>query len=404
MIKISIKKFFILYGFALFGLFLYSFTQTDLGLALTRFPKLFFIQRAFQTIGYFNRPLSSILFIAIVSLLFICYFCLLYLVYKNRIKRRIFWRLVVFSVLVLAFSYNAFSYDLFNYIFDAKIFTFYGKNPYIHKALDFPADPMLGFLHWTHRTYPYGPIWLGITIPLSYVGFNIFLLTFFLFKLLAAGSYLGSVYFLEKIMIKINPNRALFASAFFAFNPLVLIESLVSAHNDIFMMFLALLSFYLLVKKNYAFAFLFLLFSIGTKYATVFLLPVFLAVTIVQLMKENITWRLFIWIAVACLSVGIIAATGQSGKFQPWYLLFILPFCAMITDREYFFLGTSIITLGALFTYLPFLYLGNWDKPVPDILRWIYFSSIVLTIIVCGTIAFRTGSSKFKIKSAKRNF
>src|SRR5205814_411517 len=135
---------------------------------------------------------------------------------------------------ILFFAYNAFSYDLFNYIFDAKIFVHYHQNPYFHKALDFPGDPMLSFMHWTHRTYPYGPAWLIIIAPVYYLGFGIFSITFYLFKLITVEAYLWSVILVKKIAEKLETDSS-FAVVAFALNPLVIAEVLVSAHNDIFM-------------------------------------------------------------------------------------------------------------------------------------------------------------------------
>jgi hypothetical protein len=375
------KYLFIFYAFILFALFLYSFTQVDLGLALTRFPAIFSIQRIFQSVGYFNRPLSALLYFIVLLSLFICYAVLLYGVDKNKINRKTVWKLIIISAVVLAFTYNAFSYDLFNYIFDAKIFTYYGQNPYVHKALDFPKDPMLGFMHWTHRTYPYGPVWLGLTIPLSYLGFNYFLVTFFLFKLLAAASFLGAVYFLEKIMSKINANNSLLSVAAFALNPLVLVESLVSGHLDIVMVFFSMVSFYFLISKKYFYAGLLLILSIGVKYATVFLFPVFLAIITMQYMKEKIPWRMFIFTAIACLFISVIAASQQSGNFQPWYLLTLLPFAAIISNSLYVILPVGIISFAALLTYLPFLYTGNWNNPIPLILLYIEAGGLLVAVL-----------------------
>jgi hypothetical protein len=44
-------------------LFLYSFTQIDLGLVISRFPFLYEVEKSFQYIGYFNRPLSASIYI-----------------------------------------------------------------------------------------------------------------------------------------------------------------------------------------------------------------------------------------------------------------------------------------------------------------------------------------------------
>ncbi|MBP9815567.1 MAG: hypothetical protein KBC63_04610, partial [Candidatus Levybacteria bacterium] len=186
-----IKKFTIfLWIFAFISLFFYSFVQVDLGLTLNRASLVQTIQKSFQYVGYFNRPLSTYLFIFVIVYLFLTYCFTLYGVYKKLLSGKLIWGIVILASAILLFSYNAFSYDLFNYVFDAKIITQYGQNPYEHKALDYPGDPMLGFMHWTHRTYPYGPLWLGITTPLSFLGGGYFLPTFYLFKLLMVGAYL----------------------------------------------------------------------------------------------------------------------------------------------------------------------------------------------------------------------
>ena len=46
-------------------------------------------------------------------------------------------------------------------------------------------------------------------------------------------SFLGSCYLIYKISGKIFPENKIFNTVFFAFNPLIIIECLVSAHNDI---------------------------------------------------------------------------------------------------------------------------------------------------------------------------
>jgi hypothetical protein len=169
---------------------------------------------------------------------------------------------------IVVLSYNAFSYDLFNYIFDAKIVTFYNQNHYIHKALDFPGDPMLSFMRWTHRVYPYGPLWLALTVPVSFVGSQIFIITFFLFKFLMGGFFLLTVWSIGKIATKLKLSNVLLPIAAFALNPFVLAESLVSAHNDIVMMGLGMFGVYFLLKRDYIKGGVLLIFSAGVKFVT----------------------------------------------------------------------------------------------------------------------------------------
>jgi hypothetical protein len=103
------------------ALFFYSFTQVDLSLTLSQASFLQTIQRSFQQIGYFNRPLSTIVFVIILALLFAYYIYFLRLALERRITKKDVFLISTLTALILSFSYNAFSYDLFNYIFDAKI-------------------------------------------------------------------------------------------------------------------------------------------------------------------------------------------------------------------------------------------------------------------------------------------
>lgn len=367
------------YFISILSLFFYSFTQIDLGLTLTRWSPWQVAQKFFQSIGYFNRPLSTIFYIAIVLLFFIFYLLFLFLAHKKKFTLRQFWTLIIPLSLILGFSYNAFSYDLFNYIFDAKIVTFYNQNPYFHKALDFPNDPMLAFMHWTHRIYPYGPVWLAITVPLSYVGLQVFLLTFFLFKSIAVLSFIGTAFFIGKIVKKIKPENELFSLVLFGLNPLVIIETLVSGHNDSTMMFFSVVAFYLLLNKKYLFAFVVLFLSIGVKFATLVLLPIFIASLVFHKQEKELQWDK-IWFFSMILMISTIISASIRTNFQPWYLLFILPFTALFGKKYFILIPTIVISLFSLLQYAPFLYLGNWDRPVPLILYWLTLGSILLSL------------------------
>jgi len=270
------KRILALWAIASIFLFLYTFTQVDLSLTLSSLPFVAKVLLGFQYIGFFNRPLSSQMYVLLILLFSSLYIFTTLRVGRKEISKKGLFKLTFVITLLLTFSYNAFSYDVFNYIFDAKIVTHYHENPYIHKALDFPGDPMLSFMRWTHRVYPYGPVWLALTVPLSFVGAGFFLPTFFLFKILAALSYLCSVWFLYKIAVIVKKEKALLVTAIFALNPLVLIESLVSAHLDIVMTALMLMAVYFLFSKKGIKSYVFLALSIGIKYASGFLLPLFI--------------------------------------------------------------------------------------------------------------------------------
>src|SRR3990167_481445 len=136
MFKVQSSKFkvsIVGYLIAVVGLFLYSFTQIDLGLTLSQVSVWQTAEKFFKNIGYFQRPFSSFLFISIVLLLFTFYLLILNAIRKKEISKKTIWFLIISITILLTFSYNAFSYDLFNYIFDAKIVTYYNQNPYFNE-------------------------------------------------------------------------------------------------------------------------------------------------------------------------------------------------------------------------------------------------------------------------------
>lgn len=375
------KKFSIIgYLFAVVGLFFYSFTQIDLGLTLSRVSIWQTAERFFKDIGYFQRPLSAYIFIGIVLLLFTFYLLILQLVRNKKISKKGIWVLIITITAILTFSYNAFSYDLFNYIFDAKIVTYYHQNPYMHKALDYLSDPMLSFMHWTHRLYPYGPVWIGLTVPLSLLGLQLFLPTFFLFKAFTSVCFLGTTFFIGKILQKFSSKDELFGITFFALNPLVIIEALVSAHNDMAMMLFALWAIYLLMNIKYVRSLLLFVLSIGVKFATAFLIPIYGLIIFLQKRKKTINWKiLFLWMTLLMI-IPVILASYRT-NFQPWYLLNVFPFAALVSRNYYIFIPSIILSLFGVLEYLPFLYLGNWNDPIPAILFWMIVISLVLSLL-----------------------
>lgn len=367
----SEKILFLLYVLSFIFFLLYSFTQIDLGLAISRNESLQYIVRSFQQIGYFQRQLSTTIYIVLLIVLYLLYGLCLYFITKKKLHKKMIWHSIVIAGIVFTFSYTAFSHDIFNYMFDARIITQYQQNPYMHKALDFPGDPMLGFMHWTHRTFPYGPFWLSLTVPFSFLGFGYFLPTYLLFKALATISYLVCVYSIGKILQKIAPQKEVLGLAFFGLNPLILIESLVNSHIDIVMMAFSLYAFYLLLQKKLLPSTVIYVLSVGIKFVTGFLFPVFFYILFRQKQNAVINWKSMLYYLLFTIIIGVIVETYQ-GTFQPWYLIPIIAYAGFLADRYFVSVSLFIITFFVSLTYVPFLYTGNWDPPIPTVLNDLY--------------------------------
>lgn len=381
------------YLILLVSLFVYSFTQVDLSLTLSQNSIYQAIEKSLQHVGFFQRPFSATIFAIILILLFIFYFLFLYLAKKNLFSIKNVKIISLITFIVLVFSYNAFSYDLFNYIFDAKIFTFYHLNPYFFRPLDFVSDPMLSFMRWTHRTFPYGPSWLVLTIPLSYLGINIFLLTFFIFKVMVGITYLGSVYLIYKISEIVFPKDKIFNTIFFAFNPLVIIEGLVSAHNDFPLVFFALLAIYLfLIKKNF-FSVLSLAFSIGVKYLSFILVPVFSYLFYMQRKGKKINWEsIFIFSLILSL-VSLFAVTFRT-TFQPWYLIFPLSLASFVSKKSFIFFPALVSSITCALIYIVYVLFTDYSPNYPNIISAIEWIGLISTIFSFLVVILKDRISK----------
>lgn len=369
------KSYLILWIINLLGWFFYSFTQIDLNLTLTRAPFLNGLFKSFQYIGYFQRPLSTYLFLFLLLFSFILYLLWLRESKKQGLSRKHFWQLIILSALLLLFSYPAFSYDLFNYMFDAKTIIVYHANPWVNKPLDFTGDPWLSFMHWTHRPSVYPPGWILLSLPFYVAGFNYFLAILFSFKILMTLGYLGSVYFLEKILSWQKNKEKYFHLAVFALNPAILLESLVSAHNDIVMMFFVILALWYLSQKKYLFSFGHLIFSALIKYLGLFLLPLFLWKLRV---KKDLTIKDF-RIGFLLMTIAFVFFISRI-EIQPWYLVWLLPLL-ILADFRFLYPIFIALSIGLLLRYAPFLFLGNWNNPVPVYKLWLTVIPLVISIL-----------------------
>lgn len=313
--------------------------------------------RVLYRLVYYQRPLTTIIYIIIVGGLFGLYGWVLKEVKRRKVGSKKIWQLVILSALILLFSFPAFSYDIFNYMATAKVTFFYGENPYLVMPIEFIGEPMLEFMHAPNKTALYGPFWILLTgLPHSLTN-NLFL-NVFSFKALVIAFYLGLAYLIWRLS-----KKSAASLAFFALNPLVILETLVSAHNDVVMMFFALLGLHLLFQKRKAWSFLSLLVSAGIKYATVILLPLFLFSR--WLKREQIILLSF-W---ALLLVFCLAPFRE--EIYPWYVIWLISFAALVPERRFIFWLTIAFSFGTLGRYLPFLYTRSWEGMTPMVKWWV---------------------------------
>ena len=337
-----------LYLITALGLVIYTYSQIDLNLTLFSFPSYQNVQKQLILLGYFNRPLSTLLFLLIISMAFLLYAFILKLCASGKIKSKYLYAAIIAVSVFSVFSYPAFSHDIFNYMFDARIVTKYGQNPYLFKAQDFPDDLWTRFMHWTHRTYPYGPLWIFLTLPFSYLGFEKFVLTLFNFKVMFLIFHLGNVYLIGKI------TKSVAATAFYAFNPLVIIESVVSPHNESVMLFFLLAAFYFRQIKNTLLFLITLIASGLVKYVTFILMPLFVLSSVVKKIQQKVLYQtVFILLLIAVFYLSTQRET------YPWYFVTMIGVGSLIPSNSTK-LMLVFLSFGLLLRYAPYLYAGSY--------------------------------------------
>ena len=353
---------YILYGLVLAGFCLYSYALIDPNITLFNHPLWSRFLETMLPLGYYERWTSWRLYLFLVIALFIFHY-----IFVRHYKAINPLKLALFISLLLLLAYPLLSHDLFNYMFDAKIFTYYGQNPYLHKALDFPQDQWIRFMHWTHRTYPYGPVFLIITIVTSFMGFGKFLLNFILFKALSSLFYLLSVYFLNKL----NRRWAII----FATSPLIIIDSLINSHNDLISVAFLIIGIYFLFKNSIK-GKLFFLLSAGIKFMTI--PAIFLS------KKNNILNKLIFSFFIIFPLILIIPFFGNlfHVEIQTWYFIVVLGF---LPFYENIITKLNILFFGLLISYYPFIRFGLWDKyegvPIKHIIIVIFALINLIAII-----------------------
>ncbi len=194
-------------------------------------------------------------------------FILLFLLYAlalYALPRFIHLRYLLYSTLLLGMVCLFFpivtSSDVFSYIAYARMEVIYHLNPLTVAPGAIHGDSIYQYLYWKDQPSAYGPTWAIITgflqWLLGFTGSNGILRMLLMLRLLGLAAHLGSTLLiwtisgqLQRITGVIAPEKRMRAVLAFAWNPLLLFEACVNAHNDAVLLFLILLALWLLLRN-----------------------------------------------------------------------------------------------------------------------------------------------------------
>ncbi len=308
---------------------------------------------------YGNRLFATLVYVLLFIGLFGLYFYVLSAVKKGKVSIQKLVQLIGVTCAILFLGFPGFSYDVFNYMATAKVTYQYHENPYIVMPIEIPNEPMLTYMQAANKVALYGPSWIAITFIPHLLGLGNPLLTVYAFKAVAVVFYIGTLWLLWKIS-----GKNLFSLAFFGLNPLVLTETLLSGHNDIAMMFLGLLAFYLLQKKQYGWAIAALVCSILIKYATIFLIPVFIFTYMKIIKKEKIVWKtIWFWSSLAMYASFFLSPLRE--EIYSWYFIWPLVFVSLLDPKSMLIYISYGFTFGLPYRFAPYIFTGEWGGITP---------------------------------------
>lgn len=369
------KKFiFILYSIFLVLFAIYSYAFVD--------PNLSYLKSIYYGFVFSNRFLATVLYILFILIFFIFYGIFAWLGVRKKLQFNDALLLLGITLGTLFISYPAMlSYDIFNYVATSKVLFFYSENPYIIMPIEFTGDPLLSFTHAANKIALYGPFWIVLTGIPYFLGFGNFIIALFSFKFFVAIFYLATAFLIWKM------SKNTISVILFSLNPLIAIETLISGHNDIVMMFLALFSFFLLMRKKIVFSIVFFLLSIAIKYATLFLLPLFVFLLWKSFRKKSINWEKTFYISFLFMLLAFLLSPLRE-EIYPWYAIWFLPFVSLLHKNKLFIFLVLAFSFGLLLRYIPFMLLGTHFGLTPIAKILVTFLPVIFIAVVVVTQRF----------------
>jgi hypothetical protein len=190
----------------------------------------------------------------------------LYLLAIYWLPDKITVRFIFASTIVLGLAYMLLpvltSQDVFSYIAYSRMAVLYHLDPVVTVPTAIRHDYIFHFLYWVHQPSIYGPVWTALVSGLQCLALALgFKYAFFMemaLRLFCFAAFLTSVCLLWILIGRFQSPLAgtvaqqrlrLRVTLAFAWNPFLLLEACVNAHNDVVVLLLFLLALYSLLPS-----------------------------------------------------------------------------------------------------------------------------------------------------------
>ncbi|MFM2293718.1 MAG: hypothetical protein RLZZ350_131 [Verrucomicrobiota bacterium] len=187
------------------------------------------------------------------------------------------------------------SSDVFAYALYGRVAAVYHANPYDLAPVIAANDSFLKLFGQEYLPSWYGPVWTLISTALAKLGGEHVGLTVLLFRGTAVAGALTCAGLIWASLRRFAPERATQGLVFFLWNPLLVMETGLSGHNDSVMLALVLLAVWLHLRGWKTGAVVALTLSALVKFLTGMLVPLYVLLVLRELGAREQPWLRALW-------------------------------------------------------------------------------------------------------------
>jgi hypothetical protein len=196
------------------------------------------------------------------------------------------------------------STDSFAYALYGRIFAVYGGDPYVKLEPPYPDDPFLPLTYFLPWPSWYGPLWTLLSGGIALLGREQIGLVVLLFRALAIVCALGTGGLIWAVLRRLAPERAIQGVVCFLWNPLLVLESGLSGHNDALVAVLLLLGVWLATVRRGAWPLVAFTLAAMVKLTCGLVVPFY----IVYVLRAAPSWSERAWFLVRAGMAGLVSA------------------------------------------------------------------------------------------------
>ncbi|MBI2862899.1 MAG: hypothetical protein HYX89_08760 [Chloroflexi bacterium] len=288
----------------------------------------------------------------------------------------IFTGLFGFSLL---FVPAAFSSDIYGYIFYGRMMTVYDANPLAVPPQNYPNDPFFANVYWRHLPAVYGPIWLLLDAALSHFGGPTLIGQIMAFRIAAVALHWADAVLIWATLSRLAPRWREAGTLLYAWNPLVLFEYGISAHNGGMMIFFTVLAVNLWARSRPWWA----LASLSLAALTKLTAGLFLPVIVIWLVVRERSWIGRLVALGRAVGVMAVVAIISYAPFWEGIATFrgIIGSSRLMENSLLELLWPAALNLGRALDLEP---LRNWAPQIPYIARGIAGLGFVIWLLVAS--------------------